>query len=84
MFSASLPKGGGLVIEPCKQIHMFWMFYAIDAIFIDKTGTVVGIAKGIKPWTISKFFGKAQSVIEVPSGTADDTGTAEGDQIKFD
>jgi uncharacterized protein len=84
MFSKSLPTGEGIVIDPCKQIHMFWMFYAIDAIFIDKSGTVVGIAKSIKPWRISKMFSKAQSVIEVPSGTTDNTGTDVGDQIKFE
>jgi len=84
MFSSSLPEDTGIVLEPCRQIHMFWMFYAIDAIFIDKTGTVVGIAKSIKPWSVSKMFSKAQSVIEVRSGTADDTGTAVGDQIEFE
>ena len=36
MFRKQLPKGQGLLLAPCNGVHMCFMRFAIDAIFIDK------------------------------------------------
>lgn len=82
-FKRDLPLGHGLLITPCNSIHMFFMRFAIDAIFIDAKGTVVHISEGIKPWRISRIVGKARSVLELPAGTASSTGTAIGDLLEL-
>jgi uncharacterized membrane protein (UPF0127 family) len=77
----NLPAGRGLLIKPCRQIHMFWMTYAIDAVFIDKDNTVVGLVERIAPGQVSPMFKKATSCLELPQGTISDTGTAFGDKL---
>jgi uncharacterized protein len=79
MFTKSLPLDGGLILSPCSSIHMFWMAYAIDAIFLDKKSRVVGLVKEIKPWRTSKIFLHAAACIELPPGTIARSDTRIGD-----
>ena len=77
-----LDPGQGLYIAPCSQIHMFGMKYAIDVVFMDKKGTVVGLCKSIQPGQASALFAKAHGCVELPSGVIVETGTEVGDQIE--
>lgn len=77
----SLEQGQGLVITSCQQIHMFFMKYALDVIFIDKNNHVVGLVEHIKPGHVSPFYWSASKAIEVPAGTIQLTQTALGDHI---
>lgn len=60
---------------------MFGMKFAIDAVFVDKNGVVVGILEDFAPGKMSRIFGKAKSCLELPSGTVKRTGTTVGDVI---
>jgi uncharacterized membrane protein (UPF0127 family) len=71
----------GLYLDPCNGIHMFWMAYAIDALFFDKDLTVVACVDSIKPWAISKVYKQAHTCLELPAGFLATTGTAPGDKI---
>jgi uncharacterized membrane protein (UPF0127 family) len=77
----SLPQGRGVVLEPSNSIHMFFMRFPIDAIFVDREWTVLHVAHGIKPWRISRIVRRSRRVIEVPAGTCRDTGTLPGDRL---
>jgi uncharacterized membrane protein (UPF0127 family) len=77
----SLPKGGGLLITPCNSIHMFFMKFPLDVVFIDKEGLVVHLIHGIRPWRLSPIVWKAHSVIELPTGIIRASNTALGDRI---
>jgi uncharacterized membrane protein (UPF0127 family) len=77
-----LDSGCGLVLIPCNQIHMFWMTYAIDALFINPEGVVVGVAEKVKPWRLSPSFKNSNRCLELPAGTIFSTGTQVGDQIE--
>jgi len=77
-------KGQGLLIFRCQAIHMFFMQFAIDAIFVDKDNTVVGLCKNIKPFCLSPVFLKASFVVELPAGMIDLTQTQVGDKIKIE
>lgn len=59
----------GLIITHCQQIHMFFMKFAIDVIFIDKNNVVVGLVENILPNKMSPMFFKANRAIELPVGT---------------
>ncbi len=78
-----LPNGCGLLITPCNSIHMFFMRFPIDAVFIDLNQTVLYIEEGLKPWKISKVVKKSRGVLELPAGTASSTGTKPGDRLEF-
>ncbi len=78
-----LSSGKGLLIVPCNSIHMFFMRFPIDAVFLDKNNRVVHICESIKPWRISKIVGTAHSVLELPAGTALKTSTEVEDNLLF-
>lgn len=79
----SLPEGEGLWIRPCRCIHSIGMKYAFDALFIDRSMTVVGICERFPRNRVSKIFPSADGVLELPAGTIARTGTRIGDAIEF-
>lgn len=76
-----LARGGGLLLAPCNGIHMFWMTYAIDAVFVDRDYKVVGLVQNIKPWAVSSIYKEAQACLELPSGTIAESLTVIGDVL---
>jgi uncharacterized membrane protein (UPF0127 family) len=75
---ASLDDGEGMLFRPAGSIHMFFMRFAIDAIFCDRDLVVVGVARDLRPWRIAARRG-AKVVVEVASGAA--AGVAAGDRL---
>lgn len=80
----NLPAGEGLLIDPCSGIHMFFMSFPIDAVFVDRDGTVLHISHEIAPWRMSRYVPRARAVLEIPAGTARSTATAIGDRLSFE
>lgn len=78
----SLAPGFGLWITPCEGIHTFFMRFAIDVIFLDKQNRIRKIRRTLRPWRLSACV-SAQSVLELPAGTAEQTRTEVGDQLVF-
>ena len=72
-----------LLITQCHSIHMFFMKFSIDAIFIDRNNRVVCVIEGIKPFTLSPIFWNAKCVVEVPKGTIQRSKTTFGDQLEI-
>ena len=72
MLRKKLPAGKGLLIAPCSSIHMCFMRFAIDAIFIDKDYKVLKVARNVKPWIGLAWCWKAWGVVEVSAGEAKD------------
>ncbi len=64
-----LSPGEGLIITACKSIHMVFMKFAIDVVFLDKNNRVVGLVENIKPFQFSPVFFKANCAVELPSGS---------------
>lgn len=77
----SLPPGDGLWLRPCRQVHMFGMRYAVDAVFLDERQRVVRTVNDLAPGRVSPRVAEAASVIELPAGTAARIGLAEGTEI---
>jgi uncharacterized membrane protein (UPF0127 family) len=63
----------GLVIVPCNQVHMMFMRFTLDIVYLDKAGIVIAIDKGLKPWTFGKRRPKSKQVIEFKGDFISDT-----------
>jgi uncharacterized membrane protein (UPF0127 family) len=81
---ASLPEGSGLVIDPCTSIHMFFMRFAIDALYVAQDGTVLRVVSNLRPWRLGPISLSSRYVVELPAGTAARTGTQPGDQLRVE
>lgn len=68
---SSLSNQQGLWINPCNNIHTFFMRFSIDCIFIDREMKIKKIKKDIKPFRFRGPYFGAKSVIEVCSGFSD-------------
>ncbi len=77
------PAGEALVIRPCNSIHMFFMRFSIDVIFVTSQGIVLRVYHNLKPWRLTPVFFNAEYVIELPSGTLAKTNTDVGDEIRL-
>jgi uncharacterized protein len=77
-----LDAGEGLWIRPCNSIHMFFMRFPIDALFLSKEMRVVRGVAGLKPWRIAGPVGGASSVLELPAGVLAASGCQAGDLIE--
>lgn len=60
----------GLWIRPCNGIHTFWMRFPIDVLFVNRELTVIKVIHSLRPFRVSVPVPKAESVIELPAGTA--------------
>jgi len=65
------------------SLHMFFVFYPIDVIFLDSEMRIVEIKENFKPFTIYNPKKKARFVIELPKGTIARTKTIVGDLIGY-
>lgn len=68
MNRAALFPEEALVITRCQSIHMFFMRFPIDVVFVDKRNCVVGVVERIQPFQLSPVFFKSSYVIELPEG----------------
>ena len=86
----SLPAGSGLWLSGTNGIHMLFMRFPIDAVFLGKPTTdgarrVVALRRGLRAWTgVVWFVRGADGVVELPAGTIDATRTAVGDIVRLD
>ncbi len=80
---SELPGGSGLVIQPCSSVHGVGMRFAIDVVFLDRTGSVIHAMRlprnGFSPPLV---FG-ARCAVELPEGTLRATGTVRGDTVRI-
>lgn len=83
MFRSELPAGHGLAIRPCNSIHMFFMRFALDVVFVDGDGRVVRVVESIRPWRASSLVRGAKAAIELPAGTAARSGIAAGVLVRM-
>ena len=70
--------------KPIRDIlHMFFVFYSIDALFLDSKKKVIEMKKAFKPFQVYKMKKAAQYIIECPAGTITKTKTALGHTFQF-
>jgi uncharacterized membrane protein (UPF0127 family) len=85
----SLDPGAGLWLADSNGIHMMFMRFAIDAVFLgnpdpgrDGARPVVSVHRGLRAWTgLVPLVRGAHGVLELPVGTIERSGTAVGDLV---
>ena len=88
----SLADGAGLWLPESNGIHMMFMRFPIDALFLsrpdparDGARVVVAVRERLPAWRgLVPLVRGAHGVIELPVGVIDASGTAEGDQVRLD
>ena len=81
---STLEQHEGLWITPCTSIHMMFMRFPIDAVFIDRDMHIVRIHERVKPWRFARGGRHAHSVLELAAGTAARKALATGMQLRVD
>jgi uncharacterized membrane protein (UPF0127 family) len=84
MFKRALDPGVGMWIVPCSGIHMFFMGFAIDAVFLDREQRVVRVCPNLKPWRVVPIVFGAHSVLELPANTLSGLGIKKGDPLSIE
>jgi uncharacterized protein len=79
----TLNAGEGLWIERSPSIHMFFMPYAIDAVFVATDGRVTKIAQGLRPWRVVWWARGARDCLELPVGAVAASQTEVGDRLEL-
>jgi len=69
--------------EKIIPLHMLFVFYPIDVLFLNKKRVVVEMKENLMPFSFYTPKKKARYIIEVPQGTIKKTKTALGDKIEF-
>jgi uncharacterized membrane protein (UPF0127 family) len=81
--TAELAPGEGLWIEGAPSIHMFFMRYPIDAVFVAADGRVTKIVEHLKPWRVVWWARGARDCLELPIGAVAASGTRVGDRLRL-
>ena len=78
-----LEPGTGLWIVPCESVHTFFMKFPIDLVYLDKKRKVRKVRHAVPAWRLSACL-TAHSILELPAGTAEKTGTQPGDELAIE
>jgi len=87
----SLAAGTALWLPDDNGIHMFFMRFPIDAVFVGRPAqgvaggglrSVVSVHRALRPWTgMVPLIRGAHGVVELPIGAIDASGTRPGDLL---
>jgi uncharacterized membrane protein (UPF0127 family) len=72
-----LAPGEGMLIAHTGSVHMFFMRFAIDVVFLDRAKTIVKIVPSLRPWRVA-FARRAKTALELPAGAAATLGLEPG------
>jgi len=87
----TLAQGCGLWLPDSNGIHMMFMRFPIDAVFLGRPSTddpavrpVVSAHRGLRTWTgLVPLVRGAHGVLELPVGTIEGSGTIVGDLVRL-
>jgi uncharacterized protein len=78
-----LEPGGGMLIDRAGSVHMFFMRFPIDVVFLARDRTVVGVKHRLGPWRMAAARG-AVAALELPAGRAAGVGVETGEVLVFE
>lgn len=88
MGRSSAVSGAGLWLAGTNSIHMFFMRFSIDAVFLgpraeDGSRTILAIRPGLRPWTgIVWLIRGAKACLELPAGAS--SSLAVGERLVYE
>jgi len=75
--------GEGLLLTPCRSIHMYGIRYPLDVVFLDAAGAVVAMYPSLRPGARTRWHWDAMHALELPAGTLESSVTAVGDVVTW-
>lgn len=73
----------GILLVPCNSIHMFFMFFPIDVVFLDGDDVVVTVRERVKPNRVIMPVAGAVKTLELPVGTIEKLALSVGDKLVY-
>ena len=73
----------GLLLLPCRAVHMLGMRYPLDVAFLDREGRVVAAYPDLAPGGRTKYHREAWAALELAHGTLARTGTRVGHRLEW-
>lgn len=83
MFRSDWGDWDGLWLDRNNAIHMWFVRFAIDLVWLDAERRVVGLRPNLRPWRVAWQRG-AQSCLEFPLGVIERSGLQVGERLIFD
>jgi len=77
---SGLESGEGMLIDRAGSVHMFFMRFPIDVVFLDREREVVGVRHRLAPWRVAGAR-RAVAALELPAGAASTAGVEVGDVL---
>ena len=81
MFQKKLPQATGLLLAPCNSVHMCFMRFSIDVIYLDKDYKILKLVKNLRPWIGLSMCSNAWATLEMTAGEADRCGLVVGKKL---
>lgn len=76
------PPRHGLWIDRTSSIHMFFMRYPLDIVFVGRDGRVSKIVERLLPWRAVLWAPGSRDCLELGVGSIAASGTQRGDQLE--
>jgi len=78
-----LEPGSGMLIDAAPSVHMFFMRFPLDVVFVDRDMKVVRVVERLRPWRVAGAR-RAAAALELPAGAAAAAGVNVGDILVLD
>ena len=78
-----LEPGSGMLIDAAPSVHMFFMRFPIDVVFLDRDWKVVAVRHQLRPWRVAGAR-RAVAALELPAGAAAEAGIEDGDVLSVE
>ena len=75
--------GEGLLLVPCRSVHMIGMRYPIDVAFLGPDRRVLSVHPRLRPGAHTAGSSGARYALELPTGTLAATGTVPGNRLNW-
>lgn len=90
----SLPRGEGLWLEPCASIHMMFVPFPLDVLFLRRgapgaleagaEGEVLAVRERVRAWIGLAACRGASAALELPAGEVARLGLVVGDRLRLE
>lgn len=77
-----LRAGEGMLINDCRLVHTLGMGYALDLVFLDRSGQVRKLVRGLSPLRMAGSL-SASATLELAPHTLAGTNLKEGDRLTW-
>lgn len=81
---AALAPDDGLLLLPCRAVHMRGMRFPLDVAFLDRQRRVVALYSALAPGRRTAYHRDAWAALELASGVLAATDTRLGDTISWE